>query len=182
MGAGDAGGAAVTDGPAVLGLDLSINATGVAGPDGLLATISPPKAAGDMRIVHLRDALRRYIDGRHHDLVAVEGFVVRTPAAAMLGMLQGVLRADLLDRGIPFVAVPPATLKVYATGRGNATKADMRMALFKRTGLDEPDDNRVDAAWLRLLGLDLLGAAQMDLPKDHRRALDKIALPAGVGS
>jgi len=78
-------------------------------------------------------------------------------------------------QGHHIIEVPPATLKRYATGRGNATKADMRMAPYRRTGIDQPDDNLVDAAWLRHLGLDLLGAPEVRMPEAHRAALGKLA-------
>ena len=56
-----------------------------------------------------------------------------------------------------------------------ATKPDMRMALYQRAGLDERDDNRVDAWWLRQVGLHLLGDPDaLNLPKTHLAALDKI--------
>lgn len=164
----------------VLGLDLSITATGVATP--VLATITP-RTSGDRRLVTIRDSIRGLLDsGQPPELVVIEDVVVRSGAASVLGMLHGVVRVDLLDRGIPYVTVPPATLKVYATGKGNATKPDMRMELFRRAGLDERDDNRVDAWWLRALGLDLAGDPPLELPKTHRRALAKLTLPTAAAA
>lgn len=171
----------------VLALDLSITGTGVASVAGTLGTIvvgahgKQPPAIGDARLTRIRDTIRGHLDfdDRPH-LVVIEDVVVRSASAAVLGMLHGVVRADLLDRGIPYLLVPPATLKVYGAGRGNATKADMRVSLLQRTGLDRRDDNEVDAAWLRLLALDLLGEPALQLPKTHRRALDKLTPPAAV--
>lgn len=165
----------------VLGLDLSIAATGIAGAAGTLGTVINIGAAGDERLTRIRDTVRGHLDfdDRPH-LVVIEDVVVRSGASSVLGMLHGVVRADLLDRNIPYVTVPPATLKVYATGRGNATKPDMRMSLYQRAGIDERDDNRVDAWWLRALGHDLAGHPLLDLPKTHRRALDKLALSAAA--
>lgn len=172
---------------AVLGLDLSISSTGVADVHGDRDTITTPGVAGDQRLCAIRDRIRDELTGaspprgRWPDLVVIEDVVVRSASASVLGMLHGVVRADLIDRAIPYLLVAPATLKVYATSRGNAPKPDLRVELLKRTGVDERDDNAVDATWLRLLGLDLLGAPELDLPKDHRRALSKLALPALTG-
>lgn len=165
----------------VLALDLSLTATGVATPLGALQTIRPHET-GDRRLVDIRGQIRGQILEALLfpvvDLVVLEDFVVRSSAASVLGMLHGVIRAELLDQGIPYLTVPPATLKVYATGGGRAQKPDMRMALYRRTGLDVPDDNQVDAAWLRLLALDLAGTPEIELPQTHRRALQKLTLPA----
>lgn len=164
----------------VLALDLSIAATGVAYPHGQLGTIRTDAKTGttDQRLILIRDSIRAALNIAAPRLVAVEGFVVRSQSASVLGMLHGIVRGDLYDRGIPYFTVPPATLKVYATGKGLAQKPDMRMALYKRTDQDIADDNQVDAAWLRLLALDLAGAPEVDLPQSHRRALDKVSLPA----
>ena len=158
----------------VLGLDLSITATGVARPDGSLDTFKPG-TKGDARLLEIGDAL--VLDMAGVDLVVVEDYVVNSYSAALLGMLHGVVRRDLMYHGVPYVAVPPSSLKVFATGRGNATKADMRMELFRRLEVDERDDNRVDAAWLRLLGHHLLGRPLLELPKTHTRALSKLSAP-----
>lgn len=162
--------------PRVLGLDPSLTATGVALPDGDLETIRPgPAELGDHRLLHLHEALVDRLDRQPRPTLAVvEDLPLHARAAGLVGMAQGVIRLVLVAWGVPTVAVPPATLKVYATGSGRATKADMRVELLKRTGLDVRDDNQVDAAWLRLLGLDLAGHPELDLPKTHRRALAKL--------
>jgi Holliday junction resolvasome RuvABC endonuclease subunit len=163
--------------PRVLALDLSISATGIATPAGSLLTVRP-SGTGDRRLVAIRDQVRQFTVTRP-DIAVLEDLPtgVRNAAAGALGMLHGVIRSDLLDRGVPYLTVPPATLKVYATGRGNAPKPDLRMDLYKRTRLDVADDNQVDAAWLRLLALDLAGHPALTLPQTHRRALAKLTMP-----
>lgn len=166
----------------ILALDLSIAATGIAMPDGDLDTYTS-HATGDWRIHNIATVLAAnyvLVDGGRPHLVAMEDCLVRTPAAAALGMLHGAVRHELMRHAVPYMVVSPATLKVYGTGRGNATKADMRVALLVRTGIDERDDNRVDAAWLRYLALDLAGEPALTLPQTHRRALDKLTLPIGA--
>jgi Holliday junction resolvasome RuvABC endonuclease subunit len=167
--------------PCVGGLDLSIAATGVAHWADRRVETWKTVRPGDERLVEIADHLANYFsDHARPDLIVIEDVPVHAHAAGITAMVHGLTRWLLLDEHHPYVLVPPATLKTYATGKGNATKPDMRMELYKRTDLDLKDDNQVDAWWLRALGLDLLGEPLLELPKDHRRALDKIQLPAGV--
>lgn len=162
----------------VAGLDLSITATGAAYPDGHLDTWRYD--GGDERLVRLSQRTVELLDGDRLDLVVIEDLPRHAHGAGITAMVHGIVRYQLLCRVVPYVLVPPGTLKTYACGKGNATKPDMRVELFKRTGLDVRDDNQVDAYWLRALGCDLLDAPLLDLPKDHRRALDKLTFSAAT--
>ncbi|MCX4468742.1 hypothetical protein OOK41_00150 [Micromonospora sp. NBC_01655] len=71
-------------------------------------------------------------------------------------------------------------MKKYATGRGNAGKPEMAVALYKRAGRELADDNQVDAWWLRAAGLDHLGHPPADMPKNHRAALDAVRWPTAA--
>lgn len=56
-------------------------------------------------------------------------------------------------------AVPTGTLKLFATGRGDASKDEMAHAAVARWGARSVsgwDDNAIDAAWLVAYGLDKL--------------------------
>lgn len=163
----------------VLGLDLSINATGAAYPNGDTITF-PSRATGDRRLFDIRQAVLLALGGFDVEFTVIEDLPTHAKAAGITGMVHGVVRLSLLDQDIPYVLVPPATVKKYAVGKGNATKADMRMALYTRTGVDQRDDNQVDAAWLRFLGLDLLGCPELVMPKVNRAALTKLQVPEGV--
>src|SRR5690349_16369806 len=159
----------------VVGLDLSITATGVACCDGTLTTWRPT-AEGDerLRVLQLNLSHLLYVDPP--ELVVIEDLPTHAHSAGITGMVHGVVRAVLLERNVPYALVAPASLKKYATGKGNAPKSEMRMQLYKRTGVDEPDDNAVDAAWLRHMGTDhLLGEGLV--PQTHRAALTKVRWP-----
>jgi hypothetical protein len=165
----------------VIGIDLSLTATGVANSRDGRFTIKTA-ADGDSvenrltRIEDIAAAISNYAQGC--DLAVIEGpsYGQRQQAGEHLRAgLWWLTVAALVGPCPNIIEVPPATLKKFATGKGNATKPDMRMALFQRTGLDLRDDNQVDACWLRELGLRLLGEPTIILPKTHLIALDKIA-------
>jgi Holliday junction resolvasome RuvABC endonuclease subunit len=165
--------------PPVVGLDLSITATGAVFYGDPPTTITPAKGVvGDGRLTSVRDQVMRRVAPSMAPLVVIEGPVLRSQAALALGLLHGVIRAALMDEGIPYALVPPATLKKYATGKVNAGKPEMAVALYKRAGLELGDDNQVDAWWLRAMGLDALGAPLVDLPAAQREAMDKVEWPA----
>lgn len=162
----------------VLGLDLSLTASGVALPDGTLTTIRTTRSDGDRRLVHIADEIGQTLHGV--DLAVVEDLPTHAHGSGITGMVHGAVRCELIRAGVPYLLVPAASLKTFATGRGNATKSDMRLELFRRMSIDERDDNCVDAWFLRALGCDLTGHPLFPLPKTHRRALDKLTLPEGV--
>jgi Holliday junction resolvasome RuvABC endonuclease subunit len=159
----------------IIGLDLSLSETGWA-IDGESGTIPTPAL---MPLEERLDTIRKgvCVDLVHAgDLVVIEDFVTHSPAASKLGMVHGVVRCALWRYGISMALVPPATLKKFATGKGNATKADMRMALYQRFGHDVSNDNVVDAMWLRLAG-HYWHAPACPLPKAQKDALDVVRWP-----
>lgn len=79
--------------------------------------------------------------------------------------------AALHAGGVELAEMSPTKLKKFATGRGNATKPDMRMALFQRVGADVRDDNEVDAIWLALAAAAFAGENPAGLPKSHLKVL-----------
>lgn len=161
----------------ILALDLSLTRTGVARCDGLTVIVPPQDARGMERLLYLEEAiLERAADAQ---LVVLEGYAFgsRGRAVVDIGELGGVIRLALYRRGIRYVDVPPAALKKYATGRGNASKEEVLVAAVRRLGYTGADHNEADALWLYAMALDFYGLRESRVPKAHRAALDAVAWP-----
>jgi Holliday junction resolvasome RuvABC endonuclease subunit len=163
----------------VVGLDLSITATGIAWVDGTTYVVKS-RSTGDRRLLDIVDEVATAVEGRNVDLVVIEDLPTHAKAAGITGMVHGAVRTWLIREGIPYALVTPASLKKYATGAGNAGKPQMAVAAFKRLGRELSDDNQVDALWLRAAGLDYLGDPPAVMPAAQREALNKVAWPQAV--
>ena len=168
--------------PRVIGLDLSLTSTGVASSLGWTDTIRPKKIRGLDRLRMILDSVRAYTSG--YELVVIEGpsfghsgFRQHEELVALRWMVR-----DVVDRQqVPFAIVPPATLKLYATGRGNATKNDMAQAMDKAHPGRIPgfvDGRRFDEA--DALALAGMGAAYLNgtpLTAAQTRAMATVQWP-----
>lgn len=176
----------------LVALDASLTSTGVAvynagAPDLITATCKPPAHIdGTRRLIHIRDYVRALVTGEvaalpMADVVLLEGYaygMIRGQSNAhSLGELGGVLRVELLELEIPLVVVPPATLKVYATGKGNAAKTDVFGAAVHRSGREFPNTDEADAWWLAQLACGYWGLPHVEMPTKHHAAFDKIDWP-----
>ena len=167
----------------VVGLDLSITATGVAYAHGGTDVWKLPAKLRDERLSTIAGCVKIAVqDFGPVDLVVIEDLPTHAHGAGITGMVHGAVRCELLRAGVPYVLVTPATLKKYATGKGNADKTAMTLALYKRTGLELADDNQVDAWWLRAAGLQHLGFPVVELPAAQVDALSKVEWPAACGT
>lgn len=158
----------------IMGLDLSITATGVCLPDLTTYTIKTKTADRDQRIVVIRDRIAEDLWGV--DLVVLEDFTsgLKGSAGHALGLTHGAVRALLMDFGVPYVVISPNTLKVFATDNGACDKAAMILAAYKRGGIEFRDDNQCDAWWLAVAGRDRTGEPLFTLPHSQRVRLDKV--------
>lgn len=161
----------------VAGLDLSMTATGVAHTqtdDAGCTHLVKPAGKGDARLVDIRSRVLVYCQGC--ELILMEDLPTHAHSAGITGMVHGAVRSGLIEMGLKYATVPPATLKKYATGRGNCDKTAMAMAAYKRSGLEFADDNQCDAWWLWAMAMDHLGASPIKLPSTQREALGKIKM------
>jgi Holliday junction resolvasome RuvABC endonuclease subunit len=175
----------------VMGLDPSVASTGlVTWRDGkfyatTIATAPGLKPAMRHDMVVMRILSMVDPDGPDRTFVAMEGRINpgdgsgRADTALDLAELRGVINYGLHVRGVSKVDIHPATLKVYATGNGHASKAAMTVAARGRLGehLYCANDDESDAAWLLAMAMHHYGRPLCPLPKKHTAAIAKPAWP-----
>ncbi len=160
---------------AVVGLDLSLTSTGICDADGNPSTVTGKASDGDNRLVTIG---RVVLDvSASAELVVIEDLPRGAMGGSATGMVQGVARFILRSANIPYALVPPATLKMYATGKGTADKVAMALAAYKAAEVEFPNDDECDAWWLRAMGLDFAGEPLFTLPAANRRSLAKVDWP-----
>jgi Holliday junction resolvasome RuvABC endonuclease subunit len=77
--------------------------------------------------------------------VAMEGTVLASQSALVLGELSATVKLTLWEKSILPLQIPPMTLKKYASGKGTAKKQEMLLQIYKRYGVEFNDDNAADA-------------------------------------
>jgi hypothetical protein len=163
--------------PRVIGLDLSLTSTGVAGADWTRRLKTPDALRGHARL----DWVLEEVDGltAAADLVVVEGpsFGSTGPGQHERGGLWWMATGRLRRGGRPYAVVPPSSLKLYATGKGSAGKDDVLREITKRFPWFSGGNDEADALGLVAMGRDRLGFPLVDMPKLNRAALAKLAWP-----
>lgn len=135
----------------LLALDLGTQCGYALGGQGRLITgtweLSPGRyEGGGMRFVKFRTCLNKLLEADAFDMAVFEE--VRrhrgTDAAHIYGGLMGTFTAWCEERKIPYKGIPVQSIKKYATGRGNADKTSVKMAVTG-WGYSPRDDNEADA-------------------------------------
>ena len=161
----------------LLGLDPSLTSTGVCtGDNNCVAYHSYEEDSS--RLADIRDYVLHMCLENNVKCVIMEGYSYgsRTRAHA-LGELGGVLKVAFNEAWIPFVIVPPTSRAKFATGRGNAGKAEVISAVsFKtnRSWSGKGIEDRIDAWVLHEMGLQRLGESQYTWAAENLKALDNI--------
>ncbi|MFE9448358.1 hypothetical protein [Streptomyces sp. NPDC006739] len=157
----------------VIGLDLSLTCTGVAGV-GWTDRIRT-KLRGDERLAYLENEIVSFI--RSADLVVMEG-----PSYGHSGPrfhednagLRVLVRRYCHRHQLPYAVVPPSNLKLYTAGRGNATKGEVRSSVADRYGVHTENPGRYDQAdayGALAAASDWLGQPLATVPDKNRTAL-----------
>jgi Holliday junction resolvasome RuvABC endonuclease subunit len=151
-----------------IGIDQSLtgfalSAVSIAEPEKHITWVYKSPYFGIERLADIRqwliDTLDYVSDGHGIVDIAMEGSVLASHSALVLGELAAVVKMAIYDYfgedencRYP-LKIPPMTLKKYAAGKGNAKKQEMLMQIYKRWGIEFNDDNAADAYALgRLAG------------------------------
>ena len=90
--------------------------------------------------------IREHTQGKKVFDVAMEGTVLASHSALVLGELAALVKLSFWDAGkVTPLQIPPMTLKKYASGKGTSKKQEMLLQIFKRWGIEFNDDNAADA-------------------------------------
>ena len=149
----------------VLGLDLSLTATGIVSlKDGTIeiaeTTKNRPELDVRKRVLLIRDRILKIIKHPNIalDLIVVEGFSYGSKGRSVfdIGYLGNRIKEELdyfkESEGIPWIEVPPTQLKKFATGHGVAKKEIVLQQVYKRWGVEFGDNNQADAYVLAKIG------------------------------
>jgi len=162
----------------ILALDLSLTATGWAHSMGSSGVYVPPKGAmGMRRLIAIRDAMLGL--ATNADLVVIEGFAYGAKGRAVLDIagMGWIVRVALSERGYPLVEIPPANLKMFATGKGNADKNAVLGEAIRKLHYAGNDHNIADALWLLMMAQTVYSGAAAAANAKQREALSKIVWP-----
>jgi crossover junction endodeoxyribonuclease RuvC len=153
----------------VVAIDPSLRSTGFAYThyrrrainfDIVTGTIPTDKLRGVPRLEHVVDKIQSLIDNVRPELMVMEGYAMGAPRGKggnnnsfSIGELGGVLKFAIYKSRIPLLLVPPTSLKLFATGKGNANKEVVMEAISKHSGRVFSSDDEADAYGLLQMGL-----------------------------
>ena len=101
----------------------------------------PKDMDADVMAMHRLQLNRRFLalalKARRPHLVGIEDYAMsRAQGAHQMGELGGLARTLLWEAGIPFRAYDPGSVKMFATGFGDADKHVMREGVLEKWGMD----------------------------------------------
>lgn len=181
-----------TEVPKVIGLDVAMGITGIAG-EGWTDYV---KAKGQSQHSRFEQQLAGIADHiRHARFVVIEGaaFSKNNQGADALSAMRWMVRHELWKRRIPYAVIHPDHRIMYAVGtaapkdpntgarlKGVPLKAVVRQAVAETYGITtegEAKYDEADAYILMAMGLHWLGWPLAVVPDSHRRALDAVRWP-----
>ncbi len=161
-----------------MGIDPSLNNTAyciLSGDVGVFGKVDVGKRRGMERLIYIEKYMADILSIHQPDLIMIEGYsYASTHQAHQAGELGGILRRIFYLESIPWVEVPPPTLKKFVTGKGNADKNLVMLNVYKRWGVETGSDDEADAYGLAKAGQYLQGADCGGLTKAQLDALETI--------
>jgi crossover junction endodeoxyribonuclease RuvC len=148
----------------IIGLDLSLTATGWAQYDGgfQYGTLKDKMHHGestDDRLMRLEDIIITAVWHGLPEMLVMEGlsYGSNDASAQERAALHFFIRRHFRNCKIPIIVCAPSTLKKFVTGKGNSEKNIMIREVFRRWGIEAANDNEADAVALAAVGACLVG-------------------------
>jgi len=129
------------------------------------------------RMIRYEALVSRIVEGVRNAMPAqvfIEGYSYGSKGKGTLTRAEygGILRRDLMHVCV-VTEVPPASLKLFVTGKGNANKTAVITALVKRYGVEFGTDDEYDAYGLAKMGECILKRV-VPANEAQRRAVNKL--------
>lgn len=110
-----------------------------------------------VRWTAMRSMFTILIEKHTPSVVVIEGYGFgNVNSLATLVEYGTVVRLTLLDAGIPFIEIPPTTLKAFVC-KGGAKKDEVRLAAYKKWGVEHPSNDAIDSYVAAQLARAVLG-------------------------
>ncbi len=147
----------------IIGIDVSLTSTAMVelspdrnnhNPLNIIKQLgfSLPEDASDQAEIErakiISDGVVGFINNNSTKHTALEGYSYGSSGSRIIqtAELGGIIRYRIVSQNWQFpTLVPPTTLKSFACGKGNASKADVAVGIFKKFGYENSDDNVIDA-------------------------------------
>lgn len=114
-------------------------------------------AVGFQRVSEISGQVLAFIAKHSPEKIIIEAPIIgHASSARTLLEVAYILRYFLWQEGYEYLEVPPATLKVFVCGLGNAKKEQMLMGVFKHYGYESATNNIADAVGLAEMGVSLV--------------------------
>lgn len=160
-----------------MGVDLSLTSTGISVNEKTYAITT--KLRGVERLIDISTRVVDIAIAHSPIAILVEGysFGSKFTRAHAIGELGGAVKVALYGAGFAVIDVPPACRAKFASGRGNAPKAEVVMAVEAISGLHfsgSSADDVADAWVLEQMALAKLGESQYEWSKVQLSALEKV--------
>lgn len=146
----------------VMGLDTSTK-TGVSVVDDSLRVVlgeqvTFPKLRGWERASAIAARIMELYTEHQPDLVVIENYgFANANSLVTLVEVGTIIRYFLWQENIPYIEVPPNSLKKFVTGKGQGKKEEIMMFVLKKWGYTSATNDIADAVGLGMFGLGCLG-------------------------
>jgi len=133
------------------GLDLSLTGTGVCIIDRqgtpIFTKTLKIKTKGMERLFNIRTAIQDILNEYKPTFICTEGYSMgsRAGQAFSIGELGGVIKLMLYLRDWEYKDVAPTQVKKFGAKKGNASKDQVMMNVYKEWGFEASDNNVCDA-------------------------------------